>query len=706
MSIVPLKQLYGTTTALTLTVSLLLFTGLTTCAYAELRRAFVVGIDRYDHFDKDLQLDNAVSDASAVGQKLTDLGFDEVSLQLDPVRYEFHVAWQEFLDSINAGDTVAFFYSGHGVAIDGQNYLLPRSMPDLEPGRSELVKSESLSLNNLLTDIQKRNPAVTLMILDACRNDPFSSSNERGVGASGGLAGSNDPPSGTFIMYSAEAGKVALDSMPGESHSHSVYTRHLLDLMSRGDLDIASMARELRKRVNQTTKDYADGFAQSPAYYDGLIGDFCLPGCASDIELNQAIASGNSPTGTDSVEDKLENAYGETRAATEVATDIQVAAVQPSADQALPEVSKKDRRAASTLRKKGEKLYWRDRDEALAVYQRATTRDPTNEEGWKQLGGLYERSDDYSEAMRAYERVLMLAEARDDGQWKSIALVSIGRIHHQQNNIEKAENYYDQALAFEQDQQRIADLHKRLGSIHMARSDTSDAEKQFLKAVAIYKELKLESDVAAMYSHLGGVRMEYGDFEKAESQHLEALKIYEKLKDKSGMGWQYNSLALVYRERGDTDTAEQYHKKAITVYEQIDERPGLARQLRFLGELYALRDELEQAETVFFRALGIYESMGNTDGLATQYSRLGQIYQKREDLDQSEHYQRKALAAYEAVGSKGGMAEAYGDLGMIYRERGELDKTEEYWRKGHALYEELGNQRQMNKFTAWLNDYL
>jgi len=116
-----------------------------TTVQAEVRRAFVVGIDQYDNFSKDRQLDNAVSDATAVGEKFSDIDFAVVTVKKNPSRFEFNTAWQEFLDSIEPGDTVTFFFSGHGVAIDGKNYLLPRSMPDLQPGRSELIKSESLS---------------------------------------------------------------------------------------------------------------------------------------------------------------------------------------------------------------------------------------------------------------------------------------------------------------------------------------------------------------------------------------------------------------------------------------------------------------------------------------------------------------------------------------------------------------------------------
>jgi len=689
-----------------LILAFLLTVGLTASVSAEMRRAFVVGIDQYDQFSKELQLDNAVSDAEAVAKKLTEVGFDEVTIERNPDRYEFHVAWQAFLDSINSDDTVTFYYSGHGVAIDGKNYLLPRSMPDLKPGLSELIKSESLSLNNLLLDVEKRTPAVTLMILDACRNDPFMNGNLRAAGAAGGLAGSSEPPSGTFIMYSAAAGKVALDGVPGADHPHSVYTSHLLDLIPRTDLNIASMARELRKRVNQTTRDFADGFLQSPAYYDGLIGDYCLPGCESNTSVKSDPVSESS---TENAEDLTDSKQ---RDSVEVVNDTQVAAIEPldettvGSSTLLPEVSKKDRRAASVLRKKAEKFFWNDLETALGAYRRSTVLDPTNEEGWSKLGHLHQRAQDHASAMQAYETVMQLAEARRDQKWRAIALYGMGTVHQTWGNINEAENFYNQALERELDPKRIADIKKSLGSVFMTRSNAEEAEPLFLEALTIYKKLKLDHQVAGQYGRLGTVYVQYGNLDKAEQHFQKALEIHKKLDSRGGAAWQYNNLAKVYQERGESEQSEQYYVKAMEAFEELDDQPAVAKQVGALGILYLTRGDLEQAEAAFLKARDIFELLGYSGEVAAQYSYIGHVYKERDELEEAERHQRKALALYKSIDRKGGMAEAYGDLGMISHERGQFDLTREYWDKGRTLYEELGNQKQANKFSTWIIEYL
>ncbi len=694
-------------------LALLLSVSAMSTASAGVRRAFVVGIDQYDNFSAERQLDNARSDATAVAQKLAEIDFTEVTTAIDPSRYEFNTAWQGFLDSIETGDTVAFFFSGHGVAIDGKNYLLPRSMPDLQPGRTELLKSESLSLNNLMLDIQKRDPAVTLMILDACRNDPFSAgAGQRDVSVAGGLAGSNDPPSGTFIMYSAAAGMVALDSVPGADFPHSVYTQHLLDLIPRRDLNIAAMARELRQRVNATTRSKADGFLQSPAYYDGLVGDFCLPGCRQD---EATAAQSLSDSGADTTEPDDASAADATAATMRQSAgalqpeDIKVAAAQqPETDVESPielvSVSKKDRRAASVARKKGESLFWKDIEESLSAYRRSTVLDPNNEQGWVQLGKLHERKDELTEALASFQRALDLSQAKANDEGIAIAYGRMASVYQTQGEFEKAEAYYNQALDRDTDKERIANIYSRFGSLYMVRGGYIEAENYYLKALELFKELKLKEDIAGQYGRLGVVYRQYGDLDKSEDYHLRALKMQKKLKRKSRIAGQYASLALLYRDRGDGEKSEEYHLKAIEMFEDLDARSSIAGELGFLGTLYMDRGDLDQAENAFTQSLEIFESLGYKGDVAYQYASLSYVYKLREDYDTSEQYLRNAVELYQQLGRKDGVAEAYGHIGELFKLRGDLDRTREYWRKGRELYQQLGLQKKANRYTAWLTE--
>jgi hypothetical protein len=246
-------------------------------ALAERKIAFVVGIDKYDHLGQQQQLQRAVNDARSVGGALAALGFEVVRAE-NVARGASNAEWQKFLDKIAPGDMAAVYFSGHGVEIEGLNFLLPRDLPNISYGRQEQLKRESLSANELLLDLRRRKPQVTLFILDACRDHPLIPPEQRSLNWGAGLA-RMDAPTGTFIMYSAGAGETALDRLPGDDPDkvNSIYTRKLLPLLKTPGLPLHELARQLRVEVYDLAA--AVPHVQQPAYYDGLIGKFCLAGC-------------------------------------------------------------------------------------------------------------------------------------------------------------------------------------------------------------------------------------------------------------------------------------------------------------------------------------------------------------------------------------------------------------------------------------------
>ncbi|MGB0909648.1 MAG: caspase family protein [Nitrospirales bacterium] len=254
-----------------------------TTAFAEKRVAFVVGIDTYDNLAVTDQLKNAVNDAKAVAVQLRGLGF-KVNLGTNLTRTEFNVLWDETLTQVEGGETLVVFFSGHGVELEGQNYLLPRDVPYTQQGRSTLLQRESLSLNILLDDLSmgdRLHPKVSVVMLDACRDNPFVPKGLRAVGAHGGLA-SVEAPDGIFVIYAAASQTTAFDRLPNETETaNSLFTRTLLPLIGRADLSIQELSTKVKNDV-WTLADQA-GYAQRPTYYDGVIGRFCLPGCAAAV---------------------------------------------------------------------------------------------------------------------------------------------------------------------------------------------------------------------------------------------------------------------------------------------------------------------------------------------------------------------------------------------------------------------------------------
>ena len=272
-----MARLLGGLQVLRAAISFLLCIPLSIVAHAEKRVALVVGIDRYDNLGAQQQLQRAVNDARSVGSTLRVLGFQVIAAE-NVRRAAFNEQWQKFLDSVQPGNTAVIYFSGHGVEIEGLNFLIPRDLPKINYGRQEQLKRESLSVSELLLDLRKRKPQVAVVILDACRDHPLIPPEYRSAGGASGLA-RMDAPAGTFIMYSAGAGETALDRLPGNDpdQTNSVYTRRLLPLLRKPGLALPELARQVRAEVSDLAANVPH--TQRPAYYDGMVGKFCMSGC-------------------------------------------------------------------------------------------------------------------------------------------------------------------------------------------------------------------------------------------------------------------------------------------------------------------------------------------------------------------------------------------------------------------------------------------
>lgn len=157
--------------AIALTLLLALFASAAP-AHATKRLAFVIGIDRYDNLTNDQQLKRAVADARAMTATFKDLQFNVIGGD-NVSREQFLVYWQGFLDAISPGDTAAVFFAGHGIEVEGSNYLMPRDVPAAAKGE-RVLRSSAVALTEVLLDLDKRKPGTAFVVLDACRNNPFS----------------------------------------------------------------------------------------------------------------------------------------------------------------------------------------------------------------------------------------------------------------------------------------------------------------------------------------------------------------------------------------------------------------------------------------------------------------------------------------------------------------------------------------------------
>ena len=153
-------------------------------AFALKRVALVVGNNAYEHV---APLEKAVNDADAMTRALEGRGFSVIRA-VNLSRRDMNRAMQKFVSRIEPGDVAMLFYAGHGVEIRGENFLLPVDIPNAGPGQEDFVKGEAISLSDVLERLKRRKAQLNIVILDACRDNPFQTASSRGVGGTRGLA--------------------------------------------------------------------------------------------------------------------------------------------------------------------------------------------------------------------------------------------------------------------------------------------------------------------------------------------------------------------------------------------------------------------------------------------------------------------------------------------------------------------------------------
>lgn len=149
-----------------------------TAALAQTRHALVIGIDDYTEVPA---LMKARNDARAVHAALEAAGF-EARLLLDSDGLTLFGALERFAARIEPGDEAVFFFAGHGVELNGENFLLPADIPAPNIGGDLLVRRLALPVQEVLETMQGRGARLSLLILDACRDNPFPRQGTRSLG--------------------------------------------------------------------------------------------------------------------------------------------------------------------------------------------------------------------------------------------------------------------------------------------------------------------------------------------------------------------------------------------------------------------------------------------------------------------------------------------------------------------------------------------
>lgn len=234
--------------------------------------ALVMGNSKYTSVDP---LPNPVRDAAAIASTLRELGF-KVHEHLDMTRRDMRAALRAFTLDLGPGSIALVYYAGHGIQLGRENYLLP---VDTDITAEYEIPDEGLSLNAVLRALRSANSSLGMVMLDACRNNPFERSLRslsRSTGDSQGLV-AMDAVRGTLLSYATQPGNIAVDG----AGDHSPYTEALLSYLSEPGLSVQTMFNYVGLKVLETTHRQ-----QEPWLSISPIPNFCFAGCERPHQLS------------------------------------------------------------------------------------------------------------------------------------------------------------------------------------------------------------------------------------------------------------------------------------------------------------------------------------------------------------------------------------------------------------------------------------
>src|SRR3982075_3651358 len=241
-------------------LSAVLVMGFAESASAEKRVAFVVGNSGYQNV---ITLTNPANDAAAITEMFRKAAFDVVESKRDLKNTEMRRALRDFTEKARDADIAVIYYAGHGIEVDGTNYLIP---VDAVLERDIDIYDEAFALDRILVTIEPAKQ-LRLVILDACRNNPFAKAMKRTIGSRAigrGLAKVEPSSPNTLIAFASKAGSTASD---GDS-KNSPFTAALVKHITKPGLDLRKAFGFVRDDVLKATNN-----TQEPFVYGSLGGD-------------------------------------------------------------------------------------------------------------------------------------------------------------------------------------------------------------------------------------------------------------------------------------------------------------------------------------------------------------------------------------------------------------------------------------------------
>ena len=671
----------------------------------EKRLALVIGNANYGKGE----LKNPVNDALLITKTLDSLDFDIILDTNISDRSSLINTIREFGDRRENYDVGFVYYAGHGVQVNGENYLLPTKCEDCknkEYNTEDDIIDYAVSVQKIMRFLTSIDNQVNILILDACRDNPFERNWNRTRSLKGGGLAKISPPMGSLIAFSTDVGNTAADG-DGEN---SIYCQSLVQNMLKENTDLNQVFRNVRRDVLSLTNNQ-----QSPVEESKLTGDaFYLVISDFKKEFEQIALLKNKEQYFEALEiiSKIIFTKPKTISAYRKRADLYTELKKyDKAEADLTKSIELDPENSTAYNNRGTLYcyYLAQYDKAEADFTKAIELDPRNSDTYNNRGYLhYYYLNQYDKGEADFTKAIEL-DPKDPAAYNNR-----GRLYRYLQKYDKAEADLTKAIELDPENSTAYNNRGYLHDYYLNQYDKAEAD--YTKAI------EWDPKDPAAYSNRGRLYFSLEKYDKAEADLTKAIELDPK--DPAA----YHNRGYMYCY------LEQYNKAEVDLNKAIELDPKHIAVYHTRGYLYAILEQYDKAEADFTKTIELdpdilsYHNRGNLYKELKQYDKAEADYTKAIEWDPKDpeaYYERGSFYYHDLEKYDKAEADltkaieldpkdpaAYHNRGRIYYDLGQYDKAEADYTKAIELEPEaLSFLRRgilfvkLSNFQLALDDY-
>jgi tetratricopeptide (TPR) repeat protein len=547
------------------------------------------------------KLDTPLNDATDMEAALKELRF-EVILLKDSSKRQMDDALDQFSTRINQGYVGLFYYAGHGVQVEGENYLIP---VNAQIKAEKDVEYESIPLGKILGRMESAGNRINLVILDACRDNPFRKFSRS---SSRGLTTPVQTASGTLIAFATAPGKVASDGIG----RNGLFTSYLLKYIKTPNLDVDLMLRQVRSNVAKDTKNY-----QVPWNSSSLTGEFAFNQKAETTTPKPsptATFSTSQPQPSPSPQLTAKAFYDSGNSKRESGDNQGAIADYNQAIKLNPNF------AEAYYSRGNSKFNLKDYQGAMQDANKAIELDPNSSEAYLNRGRVYIGLNDYQKAMEANNQAIKLNPKNAN------AYSNRGLSKYNLGDNQGAISDYNQAIK----------LNPDLVQAYNNRGTSRNELKDYQGAISDYNQaIKLNPDLVQAYNNRGIAKNDLKDYQGAIADYEQAIKLKpdyvdaynnrgaiknNNLKDYQGAITDYNQAIKL-----KSDYVDAYNNRGLAKSNLKDDKGAIADYNQ------AIKLNPDDAKAYYNRGIS-KKKLGDNQGAINDFRQAAKLYQQQNKI--------------------------------------------------------------------------